>query len=174
MRSRYSVAQALGVGLSLLVIRWIVRNHQPWAVGGVIAMILLAGPLYGMREAADREHRSAAKFAAIVRSRVPPGQTLTTGHLVLDQPEIFYYAGVNVESYPFTMFIPREYPTSRWMLLEPPEYDAWRQKMPGRLTDPQPMQNIEISAVLAWYEAKTGQAPARVGSKGIVIQRNRR
>ena len=88
---------------------------------------------------------------------------MTTGHLVLDQPEIFYYAGVNVESHPFSMFIPREYPTSRWMLLEAVEYDAWRQQMPGRLTDIQTMRNMEISAVLAWYEAKKGQSASAGG-----------
>ena len=153
---------ALGVVLSVLIIRWILQNHQPRAVGGVIAMILLAGPLYGLREAADRQHRSAAKFAAILRTRVPPGETVTTGHLVLDQPEIFYYARINVESHPFTMFIPREYPTSRWMLLEPAEFDVWQQKMSGRLTDIQSMQNQGVSAILAWYEAK-GQS---VSSRG--------
>jgi 4-amino-4-deoxy-L-arabinose transferase-like glycosyltransferase len=152
---------ALGLVLNVLIVRWILRNHQPWAVAGVIAMILLTAPLYGMREAADREHRSAARLAAIVRARVPAGETVTTGHLIFDQPEIFYYSRVNVESHPFSMYIPREYPTSRWMLLDAVEYDAWRQKMPGRLTDVQPMQNSEFSAVLAWFEAKNQTASAR-------------
>jgi 4-amino-4-deoxy-L-arabinose transferase-like glycosyltransferase len=151
---------ALGLILNVLIIRWTVQNHLSRAVGGVIAMILLTGPLYGMREAADRWRRSAAELAAIVRSRVPAGQTVTTGHLVLDQPEIFYYSHVNVESYPFSMYIPREYPTSRWMLLDPVEYDYWLKKMPGRLTDVQPMQNRGISAVLAWYRAKGDAASA--------------
>jgi hypothetical protein len=149
---------SLGLILSVSIVRWILQNHQPRAVGGLVAMILLAGPLYGMREGADREHRSAAKFAAIVRGKVSAGETVTTGHLVLDQPEIFYYAGVNVESYPLSIFIPREYPTSRWMLLESAEYDVWRQKMPGRLTDLQFMQNPGVSAVLGWYEAKNDQS----------------
>jgi hypothetical protein len=150
-------AAALGLVLNILIIRWIVQNHQSWAVAGVIAMILLAGPLYGMREAADREHRSAARFAAIVRSNVPAGETVTTGHLVFDQPEIFYYSHVNVESHPYSMYIPREYPTSRWMLLDAVEYDAWRNNAPGRLTKMQLMQGPEFSAVLAWFEA-TGSA----------------
>jgi hypothetical protein len=40
------------------------------------------------------------------------------------------------------------------MLLETLEYDDWQKKMPGRLTDVQPLQARGISAVLAWYEAK--------------------
>jgi hypothetical protein len=40
------------------------------------------------------------------------------------------------------------------MILDAVEYDAWRQKMPGRLTDVQVMQNQTFSGVLAWYEAK--------------------
>ncbi len=152
---------ALGLVLSVLIIGWILRDNQRWAVGGLIAMILLTGPLYGMREAADREHRSAAGLAAIVRSKVPAGETVTTGHLIFDQPEIFYYSRVNVESHPFSMYIPREYPTSRWLLLDSVEYECWRQKMPGRLRDIRPMQNAEFSAVLAWFEAKNQTASAR-------------
>ncbi len=145
---------ALGLILNVLIIRWTLQSHPSWVVGGLIALLLLTGPLFGIREAADRWRRSAAQFAAIVRSRVPAGQTVTTGHLLLDQPEIFYYSHVNVESHPLTMWIPREFPTSRWMLLETLEYDYWQTKMPGRLTDVQPLQNRGISAVLAWYEAK--------------------
>jgi 4-amino-4-deoxy-L-arabinose transferase-like glycosyltransferase len=152
---------AAGLILNVLIIRWTLQNHHSWAVGGVIAVLLLAGPPYGVWEAVDRGHRSAAQFAAIVSSRVPAGETVTTGHLLLDQPEIFYYSRVNVESHPFSMYIPREYPTSRWMLLEPIEYDYWQKKMPGRLMDIQPMQNRGISAVLAWYEAKNQTASAR-------------
>jgi hypothetical protein len=44
------------------------------------------------------------------------------------------------------------------MLLESAEYDVWRQKMPGRLTDIQFMQNPGVSAVLGWYEAKNDQS----------------
>lgn len=145
---------ALSLVLNVLIIRWILTNQQPWAVGGIIVLILLTGPLYGMREAADRQHRSAAKFADIVRSRVPPGATVTTGHLILDQPEIFYYSNVNVESHPFSLYIPREYPSSRWMLMEPPEYEYWQKDMPGRLTDVQVLKDQQISVILAWYQAK--------------------
>jgi 4-amino-4-deoxy-L-arabinose transferase-like glycosyltransferase len=145
---------ALGLILNVLIIRWTLQNRPSWVVGGLISLLLLMGPPFGMREAADRWRRSAAQFAAIVRSRVPAGETVTTGHLLFDQPEIFYYSRVNVESHPFSMWIPREYPTSRWMLLETLEYDDWQKKMPGRLTDVQPLQARGISAVLAWYEAK--------------------
>jgi 4-amino-4-deoxy-L-arabinose transferase-like glycosyltransferase len=152
---------ALGLILNVLTIRWTLQNRQSWVVGAVIVLLLLTGLLFGMREGADRWRRSAAQFAVIVRSRVPAGDTVTTGHLVLDQPEIFYYSRVNVESHPFSMFIPREFPTSRWMLLEPVEYAYWQKKMPGRLTDVQAMQNRGITAVLAWYEAKGDAASTR-------------
>jgi hypothetical protein len=44
------------------------------------------------------------------------------------------------------------------MLLETLEYDAWQEKMPGRLTNAQPLQARGISAVFAWYEAKPAPA----------------
>ncbi len=101
---------ALGLILNVLIIRWTLQNRPSWVAGGLISLLLLMGPPFGMREAADRWRRSAAQFAPIVRSRVPPGETVTTGHLLLDQPELFYYSRVNVESHPFTMWIPRNIP----------------------------------------------------------------
>jgi len=144
--------------LCALMIRWIIGNRPMRAVCALIAIIVLTGPLYGLREAADRRHRSAATFADVVRGKVSPGETVTTGHLVLDQPEIFYYSHVNVESHPLSMFIPRDFPTSRWLLLEPAEYECWLKKCPGRLTDVRLMHNALISVILARYETKTPQA----------------
>jgi len=143
---------ALAVILSIAIIRWILRDNRILAVTGVVATILLAGPLFGMAQEADRIHRSAAQLAAIVRGKVPAGETVTTGHLLLDQPELFYYAGVNVESHPFSMFVPRDFPTSRWLLLDAVEYDAWQKQVPGRLTDVQFMKNQFFSVILARYE----------------------
>jgi hypothetical protein len=74
--------------------------------------------------------------------------------LILDQPEIFYYAGVNVRSYPYSLYMPREFPTSGWMLFDDIEYEAWAREMPGRLTRIRRIEYRHFSAVLAWYGAK--------------------
>jgi hypothetical protein len=47
------------------------------------------------------------------------------------------------------------------MLLESVEFASWQKKMPGRLADVLPMNNQEISAVLAWYQAKDDPHSAR-------------
>ncbi len=142
-----------------LVIWWIRRNRMVWAGFGVIVIILAAGPPFGIAQIADRQRRSGEKCAEIVAMNVPKGETVTTGHLILDNPEIFYYAGLNVESYPNSLYVPSEFPTSRWMLLEDFEYAAWAREMPGRLTHIRRIEYRHFAATLAWYVAK-GDPPS--------------
>jgi hypothetical protein len=90
---------------------------------------------------------------------------LTTGHLILDQPEIFYYARVNVQSYPTSLITLREFPTSRWILFDDFEYSAWSQAEPGRLSKVRVISYRHFYAALAWYTApgdnsRPGQFPS--------------
>jgi 4-amino-4-deoxy-L-arabinose transferase-like glycosyltransferase len=139
-----------------LVIRWLRQNRMVWVGWGVIVIILAAGPPYGLAQMADRQRRSGERCAEVVSANVARGETITTGRLILDQPEIFYYAGVNVESYAYSVFSPRDFPTSRWMLLDSHEFEAWQRAMPGRLTHVQRIEYRHFSAVLAWYLARDG------------------
>ena len=137
-----------------LIIRWLARKQMALVGGGMIAMVLVAGPPFGLAQMVDRQRRSGEMCAQVVAANVPAGETVTTGHLILDQPEIFYYAGRKVESYPYSLYWPREFPTSRWMLLDKYEYDAWSRAVPGRLSHIRRINYRKISAVLTWYVSK--------------------
>lgn len=146
----------VAAGLTGLIIRWIVQNRMAWVGWGQIALVLVAGPPFGMAQIVDRQRRSGEKCAQVVSANVLAGETITTGRLILDQPEIFYYAGLNVQSYPYSLGSPRDFPTSRWLLLDTDEYAAWSRRagMPRRLTHLQRIDYRNISAVLVWYTAR--------------------
>ncbi len=142
-----------------LIVRWISRNRMAWVGWGVIAIILAAGPPYGLAQMAERQRRSGERCAQVVSANVARGETVTTGHLILDQPEIFYYAGLNVQSYPDSLYLPREFPTSRWLLLDDIEYDAWSRAMRQRLTHVRRIEYRHFSAALVWYTARNYASP---------------
>ncbi|MGD0464152.1 MAG: hypothetical protein ABSB74_16845 [Tepidisphaeraceae bacterium] len=144
----------IAAGMTGLIVRWIGQNRMAWVGWGVIVVILAASGPYGLAQMADRQRRSGERCAEVVAANVARGETVTTGHLILDQPEIFYYAGLNVRSYPDSLYLPREFPTSRWMLLDNYEYDAWSRAMPQRLTHVRRIEYRHFSAALAWYTAR--------------------
>jgi hypothetical protein len=141
--------------------RWITQDRIAWAGWGIIGLILVSGPPFGFLEINDRDRRSAASGSAILDEYFQPGQTITTGHIVLECPEVFYYAGLNVESYPDSLYWPREFTTSRWILFDNYEYDYWARTAPGRLSRVQPVKGRGIGAVLAWYTKRDARAASR-------------
>jgi 4-amino-4-deoxy-L-arabinose transferase-like glycosyltransferase len=147
---------AIAAALAGMILRWIRRNRPAWVVAAMVAILLLAGKAYGVAEAADRQRRSGQQCAEAVAQNVPAGQTVVTGRLILDQPEIFYYAGLKVESYPNASRLPRRFATSRWVLLDSDEYSAWSRALgaAGRLIIVRRIQGRHISAVLARYVSK--------------------
>jgi 4-amino-4-deoxy-L-arabinose transferase-like glycosyltransferase len=149
----------LAAGMSGLVIRWIVKHRMALAGWGLVVIILAEGPPFGLAQIADRERRSGKRCAEIVAEMVRPGETLTTGHMVLDTPEIFYYSGVKVESYPNTLYLARSFPTSRWILFEDFEYAGWSRDVPDRLSRVRVISYRHFYAVLAWYTARGDSRP---------------
>jgi len=152
--SVFWAASAIAAVFSYLIIHWLGRDRIAWVGWGIVGLILVSGPPFGILEINDRDRRSAASGSAILDEYFRPGQTITTGHIVLECPEVFYYAGLNVESYPDSLLWPREFTTSRWILFDNAEYDYWMKTAPGRLTRVRPIEQRGIGAVLAWYTTK--------------------
>jgi 4-amino-4-deoxy-L-arabinose transferase-like glycosyltransferase len=136
------------------VILWLNRNRTGWAGIALVALILLAGRTFAIQGVMDRNRRSMRPIWEALAARVPPGETVTTGHIILDHPEIFYYAHVNVESHPDTFAGSVELPTSRWVLLNWGEYQAWSAAVGDRLTHVEQIRIRSNSVALIWYIAR--------------------
>jgi 4-amino-4-deoxy-L-arabinose transferase-like glycosyltransferase len=154
-----SACTIVAAALTCLVIRWIRQNRMAWAGWGLVVIILAAGPPFGLAQIADRERRSGKRCADVVAESVSAGETVTTGHMILDQPEIFYYAGVNVRSYPNSLISLREFPTSRWILFDDFEYAGWSRDVPERLSRVRVISYRHFYAALAWYMARGDSRP---------------
>ncbi len=154
-----SACAIVAAGMSCLVIRWIVKHRMALAGWGLVVIILAEGPPFGLAQIADRERRSGKRCADVVAESVSRGETVTTGRLVLDTPEIFYYSGVNVQSYPNSLITLREFPTSRWILFDDFEYAAWSRDVPERLSRVRVISYRHFYAALAWYTARGDSRP---------------
>jgi len=65
---------------------------------GVLVLILFAVPM-AERKNAERRHKSAANPAAVLRAVIGNASRVSAAGVVRDLPELFYYAGVDVDSY---------------------------------------------------------------------------
>lgn len=148
------VIAAIIVAACMLI--WLHHKKTAWAGIALIALILLAGRTFAIQGVMDRNRRSMRPIWQALAAQVPSGQTVTTGHIILDHPEIFYYAHVNVESYPYDFAAAVDLPTSRWLLLNSAEYQIWAGKVADRLTHVKQIRTRSDSAALIWYLARAG------------------
>ena len=119
----------------------------------MLPIILLTAIPFANLAIADHDDRSAYAAAQILIQHIPPGSTLTTGNLVMNEPELFYYSRMNVESYPDKFLSSFDLPTSRWILLDGDEYAA--QSTNPNVHDALNINPAGASIVLAWYETES-------------------
>jgi 4-amino-4-deoxy-L-arabinose transferase-like glycosyltransferase len=147
------VASVVGV----LAVAWILLALKAKSfntLASAIALLIAATSVpYAATHIGNRYRHSTFFSAIALQAKIPAGTKVTTGSLVLDQPELFYYSGMNVESYPDSLAQPRDFPTSRWLVLSGDEYQGWLAKAPARLARIQQLDPIGPPVFLAWYEA---------------------
>jgi hypothetical protein len=146
-------AAAIAVPVTIGTVVALAKTCFRVAGWGFIALVLLAGVAFGSWGIGDRERRSTTAGSAELMRRFPMGTTLTTGGLIFQQPELFFYAGMNAESYPYQFENPIELPTSRWLILLPSEYANWSAAIPDRLKDYQQINKFP-EVIMVWYVAK--------------------
>jgi hypothetical protein len=131
-------------------------THQGNLAGGSWAMIvvmILASIPFSVQGVQDRRLKSMYSAAQILAAKLPANATVTTANLVMDDPALFYYANLSVESHPDVRNLPRELPTSRWVVLSHFEYPRWSAAMGNRLTNVQQIPSPDGAVFLAWYVA---------------------
>jgi 4-amino-4-deoxy-L-arabinose transferase-like glycosyltransferase len=135
---------------------WISIDRQRFARAGwaMVLLILLLSIPYSIMGVLDRNRRSILPVAQALAAMLPPGERVTTGNLVLNDPALFYYAKLQVESHPDPWNRPREFPSSRWVLLDQFEYPAWSASLGDRLRDVRRIDSFDGAIYLAWYVAR--------------------
>lgn len=148
-RPSIMIAGALAMmGLSAL---WRGRDFG-WRVrGACLLMIVLAVPFALWKNAESRVKSGQALVGAIHRS-IPVGATVTTGRMLMTQPEIFYYARLNVVSYGDGLKDPVPLPTAQWILFNDKEYAAWDKVYPGQLASVTKLATDRHTSYLVYYD----------------------
>ncbi|MDP9172515.1 MAG: glycosyltransferase family 39 protein [Planctomycetota bacterium] len=136
------------------------KNHFRAAGWATIALILLAALPFAVYSVADRNKRSMFVAAQALAAKLPPHQTVATGNLVLNDPALFYYARLNVESHPDLDCRPREFTDSRWVVLDKVEYHNWSASLSDRLLNVQEIESPDGPIYLAWYAAPSDAVAA--------------
>jgi 4-amino-4-deoxy-L-arabinose transferase-like glycosyltransferase len=140
------------------VIRALQRGRYESAGWALALLMTLASPAFAIMGSINRYTHSTYQAATALKDHIPPGTKVTTGNLLMDQPELFYYSGMNVDSYGDNRFLlPAKLPTSRWIVLDDLEFKANldNPRLRGAINL---APNIGPMCVLAWYSAD--DAPA--------------
>jgi 4-amino-4-deoxy-L-arabinose transferase-like glycosyltransferase len=134
----------MGALCAWVVVVGLARLPQWDTAWGLVALIVMAAVAYGFWQFSFRLQRNSVAAARELRDQVGgAGTPVYACAIVLDQPELFYFSGVA----PRVTADPRDQilywwnvPAGNWVLLEKPEFEAWRQDLPDRI----PAHPIEI------------------------------
>ena len=159
MTGRAIAAGAVAAVVAAGVVIAAARQRNILAGWGFIGLVLLAGVAFGSWGIADRDRRSTTEGSEYLKHNYPPGTTFTTGDLIFQQPELFFYSGMKAESYPYNFVQAFELPTSRWLIMKPSEYESWNAEIPDRLKDGHVINKFP-EVVMVWFVAKGDAAGA--------------
>ncbi len=150
----------------------IVTQMRGWAWPGRTGVVVLMLGL-GINMAMMYNHRRAAHSTAgtaqILAEHVKPTDQIVTGATAMDQPELFWYAGVyeRTRTLGDRMLTPLVLPSDGWVVLKGREYTAWSAAQPPCLSHEVlvvPQRGQEPDAIyLAWYTRPAAAAAAQMG-----------
>jgi 4-amino-4-deoxy-L-arabinose transferase-like glycosyltransferase len=127
---------------------------------GVVVLLLLLAVVMGERKNAERRRKSSANAAAQLRGVIGDASRVSAAGVVRDLPELFYYAGVDVDSYG-EFGLPRLCAArgGHWVVISEneryPAYSTIKKYIPGafprgitKLHMPDPRDQIYVG----WYD----------------------
>jgi hypothetical protein len=129
----------------------------------VVLLLLLAVPM-GERKNAERRRKSAKNPAVVLRAVIGNAPRVSAAGVVRDLPELFYYAGVDVDAYgEFGLPQLAAVRGGHWVVISEnekyPAYSTIKKYIPGafprgitKLPMPDPRDQIYVG----WYDPPAG------------------
>lgn len=111
---------------------WFLSHLHPSA-WSLVAMITLLAVPYAEWHNQDRFKRSAYIEAQKLRTWVGPAVSVLSDKLLMDKPELFFYAEVGVE--PISLKEPQRLTPGRWIALDRSEWLIWQAELPKQLPE---------------------------------------
>jgi 4-amino-4-deoxy-L-arabinose transferase-like glycosyltransferase len=141
---------ALPIGVA--VFRALYGDHPSWRALYALPIILLCLSLNSAYLVHyDRLRRSSLDQGLMIRNITGPDAQLFTCAMVLDQPELFYYAGLPTHAFDGDNLDWHDIQSGSWVVLEPQELDIWQREVPNRLKRIIPFVANKNPGDLVWY-----------------------
>jgi 4-amino-4-deoxy-L-arabinose transferase-like glycosyltransferase len=148
------VAGVLAMCLGLWSVRQWMRVRIAHACAGVVGVLITCSFVFAAMRNESRAQISSRDAGIVLRELVGAGQTVTSGMWVMNGPELFHYAGVNVEYHREFLREPRDFPSDRWIVFHSDEWQTWSdQAAQRRLSRIAVLPTRKRNAILAWYDA---------------------
>jgi hypothetical protein len=148
-----SVAALIGVWT---VLQW-VRVRPLHGCAGMVAMLLPCSFAFAAFKNVRLSEISSRDAGLRLREAVGEGAIVTAGEWVMNGPELFFYAGVEVDfrsAREHYLWSPREFTTDRWLVLHSNEWKHWEHDpIAARLSHVEVLPTRGRNAMLAWYDA---------------------
>ena len=142
----------IAISLVALVVRAFSRNQPNWRSFYAVPIILIClAQNVGYVSHYDRLRRSSLEQGKMIRSVTGPDAHLFTCAMVLDQPELFYYAGLPTHAFDGDNLDWHDVKLGSWVVLEPQELEIWQHDVPNRLKRVIPFVANKNPGDLVWY-----------------------
>ncbi len=146
------VALTALVALVLLLL----KQRQAPAMACFVALIALLTIPFAHHKNLNRSRRSGYAAGKELARIIQPNTNVVAGLMLWTQPELFYYAGVQVDvknRYRFEM--PMDLPEDCWIVFHRDEWPAWHYAFPNRLSRIATLPIHAPDTRVAWYSAAT-------------------
>jgi hypothetical protein len=124
---------AAGVIAALLAVVWLARRTDWRGLAPLVVAIALLSPTFALEDAGRSLKRSGLLAAGDLKAIVGDHATVTAGAILRYQPELFHYAGVQVETFGEHLPAPASLPGPRWVLMSDNEHAEWTRQAPERI-----------------------------------------
>ena len=140
------------------VVQYVRRRVVAPTYALVVVIALLAVAFNGYK-AHERHERSAQRAGLALKhhldGKLGGDERVVAGMMVWDQPELFYYADVDVETMGKTLVGLPDLPDGRWIVLHKDEWAKWSGGAPGRWSAMRGLEPTHNQARVARYSRAT-------------------
>lgn len=129
---------------------WMKRRARP-ALVGTVASLMLMGVAFGDQRNASRRGIASVAAAAQLRGVIGDRPRVVAGMWVMNGPELFHYAGVDVTYHPDHIVPATPLVAGDWVVFQRPEWDALTPEFRAGFTDVTELAVRSNNAVLAKF-----------------------
>ncbi len=146
----------ISVGTGIWTIRSWHRQRDAAGAWGIVAMVLLL--VFPVASYMNEVRRARSMYGAGLALREIIGDTrrVTAGNWVLNSPELFWYAGVDVDVRREGLSRPRDLRSPSWLVLEEGEWASWTGPMREPVDQVTFVPTRKRNAVVVRYEVQAG------------------